>query len=50
MNIISIVRPHLVKDITKLEAIQRTATKYIPFLRNEFYEGTRRNRVKRRSS
>ncbi len=30
--------PHLTKDIAKLEAVQRTATKMIPSLRNKSYE------------
>ncbi len=47
---ISLVRPHLeyavkfwlsqlAKDIAKLEAVQRRATKMIPSLRNKYYEG-----------
>ncbi len=30
--------PHLAKDIAKLEAVQRRATKVIPSLRNKSYE------------
>ncbi len=30
--------PHLAKDVAKLEAVQRRATKMIPFLRNKSYE------------
>ncbi len=35
---VQIWSPHLAKDITKLEAVQRRATKMIPSLRNKSYE------------